>query len=317
MSLIHDSLRRLETNQVKNLDTGLNSHESSFSNGKYFSAKKLWILLVVTIGAVLIIYTYTMISQYQKQNEVLLRDMKQIKSQNIQTQYTSTKPKQRLSAKVIVQPPAAIASMPNLTKKPATNPTQEVAGKLVIQKPAVINTPTNEGDNREKSNPTSTNQNDYAQTMALISQPKNNKKTNKPTSIIRSKTTKKKRGKKLSVKQSRQLVNNLQMYIESGDQLKVDELLKKLAQSSGEESIVYLRMKAYNSTKNSDNVLAIQMYKKILFQKPYDIQAGTNLALLEAKTNQLAQAVKRLKALKKRYPANKSISGYLDRLEVN
>jgi hypothetical protein len=59
------------------------------------------------------------------------------------------------------------------------------------------------------------------------------------------------------------------------------------------------------------------MYKKILFQKPYDIQAGTNLALIEAKNNQLSQAVKRLKELRKRYPANKSISGYLERLEVN
>ncbi|MCF6317717.1 MAG: hypothetical protein L3J83_00305 [Proteobacteria bacterium] len=311
MSLIHDSLRRLETNQVKSLDTGFNSHESSFSNGKYFSAKKLWILLVVTSGVILIIYAYTMLSQYQKQNEVLLKDINQIKSQNVQTQYASAKPKQQLPAKVIVQTPVAIV------KKPSTGSSQQVVDKLVIQKPVVINTQAKAGKNREESNPSSSNQNDYAKTVALISQPKNNVKINKPVSIARSKTSKKKRGTKLSVRQSRQLVNNLQMYIESGNQLKADELLKKLAQSSGEESIVYLRMKAYNSTKNSDNVLAIQMYKKILFQKPYDIQAGTNLALLEAKNNQLAQAVKRLKSLKKRYPANKSISGYLERLEVN
>ena len=128
--------------------------------------------------------------------------------------------------------------------------------------------------------------------------------------------TKVKKSTKLTVKETRQLVNNLQMYMEENNHAKVESLLGDLQKSSGENSLVYLRMHAYWSSLQKDDDSAVRMYKKILFQKPNDLQAGTNLALIEARQDNIVDAVERLRALQKHYPSDKNIQNYIKRIEV-
>jgi hypothetical protein len=318
MSLIHDSLRKLETKKVKNAASGFSSQEGSYLNNKSSSAKKLWISLVIIAGITLVYYAYTMLNRYQKQNEKLLKDMEQMQSHNVVNSSVQVKPKVQPIEKVIIQQPAVIKKsaeiimvasqerqkeVTELNKKLLNVETKAPQVAVVIVKP-IHSEQTGVNDIQIPTEAKKT-------TEVKVSQPF--KKTN-----TKKKTYKKKvKNYKLTVKQTRQLVNNLQMQMELKNSDEVNNLLKQLAQSSGEESLVYLRMKAYWSNINDDKTTAVVMYKKILFQKPYDIQAGTNLALIEANNNQKSQALKRLELLKNKYPSNKTILDYFNRVEAN
>ena len=318
MSLIHDSLRKLETKQVKNVTSGFSSPEGSYLVNKSSSVKKLWMGLVIIAGIILIYYAYTMLNRYQKQNEQLLNDMEQMKSHNVVNNSKQVNSTVQNIEKVTVQKPAVMKKSPKIKMVASQERQKEVMelnNKLlsvetkvpqvavVIAKP-ILSEP-------KKINavqiPTVVKQ----QTTVKSSQAAQKSNTKKKTYI------KKVKNHKLSVKQTRQLVNNLQMQMELKNSVEVNNSLRKLAQSSGEESLVYLRMKAYWSNINDDKTTAVVMYKKILFQKPYDIQAGTNLALIEATTGQKPQALKRLDLLKNKYPSNKIIIDYFNRVEAN
>jgi hypothetical protein len=318
MSLIHDSLRKLETKQVKNAASGFSSPEGSYLNNKSSSAKKLWMILVIIVGIILIYYAYTLLSHYQKQNEILLNDIKQMKSQNVVNNSSQVNSKFEAVEKVIVQQPAVIKKSPivkmvtsqerqkevtELNKKLLSVETKAQQVAVVIAKPIL---------------PEQTKGNSVYIPKAIKKPVTMNINQTVKKSNRKKKTHRKKvNNHKLTVKQTRQLVNNLQMQMELKNSDEVNGLLKKLAQSSGEGSLVYLRMKAYWSNINDDKATAVVMYKKILFQKPYDIQAGTNLALIEAKAGQKPQALKRLELLKNKYPSNKGILEYLNRIEAN
>lgn len=294
MSLIHDSLRKLENNQSK--DQSLDSNVNDFKTNNGFNARKLWALFVAVVGIVLIIYAYLMLEKYQKQNEMLLNDMKLIKSNNftagLKADSIKTQPEVQLKPKekLIIQPPI-------LMEEPVKLASYGSLQDKIKQQEVLL-------DIKEK-------QNSSADFLLENSKIKNQAK---PV-VTKKKKYKKKTNKKLTIKQTRQLVNNLQIQIDSKNTVEVESLLNKLSLSSGQNSIVYLRMKAYWSTTIKDDVTASSMYKKILFQKPNDKQANTNLALLEARNNKLDQAVNRLKALRIEYPTDKSIVTYLDRIE--
>lgn len=318
MSLIHDSLRKLETKQIKNAASGFSSPEGSYLNNKSSSVKKLWVSLVVVAGIVLIYYAYTMLNRYQKQNESLLNDIKQMKSQSVVNNGSPVLSHVQPIKRVIVQSPVVIKKAPTvkivasqerqkevieLNKKLLSVESKTHQVSVVIAKPII----SEQAKVESIHNPTTTKK------TVTVSGNQPVKKSNTKKKTYRKKV----KNHKLTVKQTRQLVNNLQMQMELKNSNEVNNLLKKLAQSSGEGSLVYLRMKAYWSNINDDKATAVIMYKKILFQKPYDIQAGTNLALIEAKSNQKAEALKRLELLKNKYPSNKSILDYFNRVEAN
>lgn len=318
MSLIHDSLRKLETKQVKTATSGFSSPEGSYLNNKSSSAKKLWISLVIVGGIILVYYAYTMLDRYQKHNESLLNDIKQMKTNNVVNNSSQIKPKVQPIEKVIVQTPAVIKKSPKvkivaskerqkevteLNKKLLSVETKTPQVAVIIAKPIL--------SEQAKVNSVQIPIEIKKTTTVTVGQPA--KKSSTKKKVYR----KKLENHKLTVKQTRQLVNNLQMQMELRNSNEVSNLLKKLAQSSGEESLVFLRMKAYWSNINDDKATAVVMYKKILFQKPYDIQAGTNLALIEAKNDQKPQALKRLELLKNKYPSNKIILDYFNRVEAN
>ena len=303
MSLIHDSLRKLESNQSK--DSGLVATNEKFETKKGFNAKQLWILIVVVFGVALIIYAYLMLSRYQKQNQILLEDMKQFKTSSLSTEL-KVEP-------ILAQPKLSLELNENLKTEP-----------IIVQAPIQIS---DSEDSQSYASLVARIKKQDQELLAskelqnknadfLLTNTKPKIKT-MPTSVVsKKKAVKKKINNKLTIKQTRQLVNNLQIQINNKNSNEVDNLLSKLALSSGDNSIVYLRMNAYWSSKIEDVNTAAFMYKKILFQKPNDIQATTNLALLEAKSGQIEQAVNRLKVLRIQYPSDKNIVAYLERIEV-
>lgn len=314
MSLIHDSLRKLETKQVKNIASGFSSAEGSYH--KSTSAKKLWIIIAIVIGVVLVYYAYTLLNRYQKQNELLLNDIKQMKSNVVVKNNTNESLKAKPIKKVIVQQPVAIPKSTEVNLVASQERQKEVSElnrKLLSVESQAPEVAVVMAKPIQSETKTSTNNQRMLERNKTVAVKPVNKKPSTKKNIFK----KKKTHQKLTVKQTRQLVNNLQMQMELGNTDEVNALLAKLAQSSGEESLVYLRMKAYWSNMNDDKSTAVVMYKKILFQKPYDIQAGTNLALIEAKNNQKPQALKRLELLKNKYPSNKIIIDYFNRVEAN
>jgi tetratricopeptide (TPR) repeat protein len=316
MSLIHDSLRKLETKQVNELEKGSSATAEFNQSSKSFSAKNLWIFITLILGIAAIIYTYTMLNKYQKQNELLLKDINEIKSHNRQLPIESKTQFNRFPSKIKVNLQKTMPRTVGVNNEFTFQNQAKKASKVVIQKPAtLIDTKAKKQEeiynSKAKTREDKTNSKNIVQIFSLA------KKQNKPIVTTHKKSNKNRNKAKLSIKQTRQLVNNLQLSIESGNQEKVDALLAQLAKSSGENSIVYLRMKAYYLTKTKDVISAIEMYKKILFQNPHDKQAVINSALIEAKKEQLPSAIRRLKALKKRYPLDKNIAMYLTRLEVN
>ena len=313
MSLIHDSLRKLETKQVKNMGSGFSSREASYTSNRGFSIKKSWMILMPIAGLALIIYAYSLLSNSQKQNELLLNDLKQMKQDKISMLDNRFKRQDQLKSKVIVQPPVIIQSSAEEINQTSQNRQKEIT--KLNEKLLNTNT-TTVGFKSSVTNPTHPN---LPQINPTITKTKSihKQKLKGNQNRIQKRKLKKVKKNKLSVTQTRQLVNNLQMQIELKNDIEVTRLLSKLAQSSGKESLVYLRMNAYWSNMNNDNNTAVLMYKKILFQKPYDIQAGTNLALIEAKDGNISQAMKRLELLKNKYPANKSIQDYFNKIGTN
>lgn len=302
MSLIHDSLRKLELEPlgVKNVP-----EDERVSSSEFFSApkkalfKKLWVVFIIVVGLMLIIYAYSMMKDFKMQNENLIKDINNLKtiSENQVNTPVSSLVKQKTEKKVMIQTPIStesVATRLERVKKPESSVlrTARINTNNVSQEPILIM------KSRDNPSPIITNK-------IVSTKPKT-----KPLS-----TKKIVKNKKLSVKQTRQLINQLQILIESGDSQKVVELLTKLKESSGKNSLVYLRMNAYWLAKTNKPIQAMVAYKKITYYKPGDIQAGTNLALLEAKNNQISKAIKRLNSLKKKHPTNKVIADYLSKIE--
>lgn len=295
MSLIHDSLRKLENDKNTVKGASSNSKQDGYVINSHFDSKKLWTLTIIVLGLILIIYAYLMLGKYQKQNEILLNDMKQLISNNTPVKLNTPTINNYPDDKLIVQPPITLI-------------------KKVENQPNMVSDKKNERQLKVPSNTNNVKINTNYLSVEKLLAPVNSVQKPAPTKTQK-KEYKKKNNNRLTIKQTRQLVNNLQIQIEGNNTEEVTKLLKKLSLSSGVNSLVYLRMNAYWSTKTNDNETASLMYKKIIFQKPQDVQANTNLAILEARNNKVTQAISRLKALKLKYPTNKNVANYLNRIE--
>lgn len=297
MSLIHDSLRKLENNQSS--ESGLDSNFEKFKTNKGFNVKKLWMIIAIMFGLAITIYAYLILTKYQNQNEMLMNDINLIKINEIKSQPINDpvqpqfQEKLKPEEKLVIQEPVKI-----------------VEPKVLVSNASLLQQVKQEDQTLIESKLEHNKNADF-----ILQNVKNKIRTQPIKTVVKKKRYKAKINKKLSIKETRHLVNNLQIQIDSKNTQEVENLLNKLALSSGENSIVYLRMNAYWSTTIKDSDTAAAMYKKILFQKPSDIQANTNLALLEANNGQIDQAVNRLKILRIEYPSNKNIVTYLDRIE--
>lgn len=305
MSLIHDSLRKLESKHIKNVmpDSKVQADYSETPKNNLFN--KSWVLGFLLFAVLLILFLIirangiginnldlTSNEKLQQMNE----DIFETKSETYREELSLVDDKVKTPIPVVTLQP--LVEVKETVKKETSEvpsigsmPEKTEFSKIII---VPRQTPP------QKTQP--------SQPIILKKKP--------PVLISHVRKTKAKKTSKLTVKETRQLVNNLQMYIEEKDKTKVESLLLQLQKNSGANSLVYLRMHAYWSSLQKDDETAVRMYKKILFQKPNDIHAGTNLALIEARQDHLEEAVNRLKSLQKYYPSDKSIQGYIKRIEV-
>jgi tetratricopeptide (TPR) repeat protein len=301
MSLIHDSLRKLELEPQeieKSHEDELVSSSDFFEVRKKTIFNKLWVILISTVGILITFYAYSMLKDYKIQNKILIDDINNLK--NISEKITNVPVvelinEQKPAAKTIIQTPINIKAVSTAVENTSKNKVIKAPRKSIA-------------NNRQEAKILRSNKvnNPLIQTKIIATIPL---KLKTKSSVISNKK------EKLSVKQTRRLIAQLQILIEEGDNQKVTDLLSKLKESSGQTSLVYLRMNAYWLAKINKPIQAMAEYKKIIYYKPDDIQAGTNLALLEVKVNQIASAIKRLNALKKRNPTNKVVAEYLSKIE--
>jgi hypothetical protein len=305
MSLIHDSLRRLESKQVNKIVTDSNTSTDYVDTTNKSLLNKSWVIGLLVFAVLATIFT--IIST--KDNGFNSQELAKIEPLEVSSGLIESKSENQINKNLPivnekVNIPVAVTLQPLVE-------VQEVKTHLTeVSKPTTDITSHKIDEISEV---------DLAQIIPTkINQPKKSAIVKKKPQLLSNKVrrAKTKNNSKLTVKETRQLVNNLQMYIEEKNQDKVESLLWQLQNSSGVNSLVYLRMHAYWSSLQKDDATAVRMYKKILFQKPNDIQAGTNLALIEARQDNIVQAVNRLKALQKYYPADKNIEDYIKRLEV-
>jgi hypothetical protein len=309
MSLIHDSLSKLETKKVKSFATSFNKQNDTYENKKS-SLKKLWIGISIIIALAIVSYALVLITNYQKQNETLLNDIQKFSNNNSVSENQNIN-NDKPNDVFVVQTPAVIKA----TDLELENSTKSLElAKLnnsLIAKSNLVGTQATK-QFKTLSNISASDENTIADKFNTI---KTELKEDQPI-VTKKNNTPKPTAKKMTVKQTRTLVNELQLQMELKNSEEVNLLLQKLAASSGKDSLVYLRMHAYWSNINDDPTSAILLYKKILVQKPFDKQAGTNLALIEANNNQKQQALKRLELLKNKYPTDKNIVDYYNKIEV-
>ncbi len=306
MSLIHDSLRKLESKQINK------RAQDSTIQSDYVDAptdnllNKSWTIALLLFLVLLVIFMIIRNNGVGFNNLALQNHQQtQKESNDIVTSKPETSHNKTSVVDEKVNTPVAVTIQPLVKVKETTVELAEV------NVPTISKVTLKEEKVQEKTIV-------FPKTLPKKIQETKPAVVKKKAPLIVSKVhkTKARKPTKLTVKETRRLVNNLQMYIEENNQNKVESLLGELQKSSGADSLVYLRMHAYWSSLQKDDDTAVRMYKKILFQKPNDIQAGTNLALIEARQDHIVDAVERLKALQKYYPSDKNIQGYIKRIEV-
>jgi len=112
------------------------------------------------------------------------------------------------------------------------------------------------------------------------------------------------------------MVAKLRQTMEQGDGEAVAAALEGLDHRAGANSLIALRMHAYWALQQAHYDLARSYYRQILAQRPDDLPAGGNMALLEWRSGAAAAARKRLRALRELYPESGTLRRYLATMEA-
>lgn len=105
----------------------------------------------------------------------------------------------------------------------------------------------------------------------------------------------------------RQLLNRFNTAMSGGQTEQAAELLEDARKKLGTGHLMVLRMQGYYCVQQNCNEQAQQAYQSILAQLPSDKEAGYNLAVLEGRNGQLAQAHARVNQLLQHHPDDKAL----------
>lgn len=89
-----------------------------------------------------------------------------------------------------------------------------------------------------------------------------------------------------------------------------DVRLNQLETLSGPESVIFQRMQAYVALKNSNYQDAMMGYKKLLNQKPDDLEANMNLVIVLSELGEKQTAKQQLHRLDNMYPESEQVRLY-------
>lgn len=105
----------------------------------------------------------------------------------------------------------------------------------------------------------------------------------------------------------RLLLNRFNTAMLDGQTEQAAELLEQARKKLGAEHLMVLRLQGYYCMQNHCNGQAQQAYQTILAQLPNDKEAGYNLAVLEGRNGQLAQALTRVTQLLQHHPDDNAL----------
>ena len=103
------------------------------------------------------------------------------------------------------------------------------------------------------------------------------------------------------------LVTQLEDAILSRDALAVKKLMQRLVLVKGRDNLYVLNLKAFWHLKQKQYVAAETLLRNILKRDQDHLEAGVNMAVVEAETQRKEAALKRLRRLKALYPENQVI----------
>ncbi len=111
------------------------------------------------------------------------------------------------------------------------------------------------------------------------------------------------------------LVAKIQKSMDTGSSDQIEDLIGQLALLKGEDNSYVLKLKAFWCLKQHDYESAASLLNMVLKRYENDLEAGINMAILEIKTDQLAEARKRLARLREVYPENTLIPELIRKLK--
>jgi len=113
-----------------------------------------------------------------------------------------------------------------------------------------------------------------------------------------------------------QAVGSIEAAMAAGDLPAAHQALAGLEALLPAESLTLLRMHAWLAHADNDGTAAERLYRRIAERVPGDINAGVNIALLEARRGELDDARQRLAQLSSRYPRSPQVARALAELEA-
>lgn len=111
-------------------------------------------------------------------------------------------------------------------------------------------------------------------------------------------------------------VAGMEAALAAGDPPAAHQAMARLEALLPAESLTLLRMQAWLAHADGEGAAAERLYRKIAERVPGDINAGVNIALLEARRGELDDARRRLAQLSGRYPRSPQVARALAELDA-
>jgi hypothetical protein len=111
------------------------------------------------------------------------------------------------------------------------------------------------------------------------------------------------------------LVAKIQRSMGTGSSDQIEDLFDELALLKGEDNCYVLKLKAFWCLKQNDYKSATSLLNIVLKRYENDLEAGINMAILEIRTDRLAEARKRLARLREIHPENTLIPVLIQKLK--
>jgi predicted Zn-dependent protease len=112
-----------------------------------------------------------------------------------------------------------------------------------------------------------------------------------------------------------QKVAKLEESVQREDRAGAERLMSELTDLKGPDNTYILKLKAFMLVQKGEYEAAAPILARVLKKDQNDLEAGINMAILEANTDQLQAARSRLAHLTKIYPSNSLVPAILEKLE--
>ena len=111
------------------------------------------------------------------------------------------------------------------------------------------------------------------------------------------------------------LVAKIQSFLDTRGSDQLEDLIDKLALLKGKESNYVLKLRAFLCMRKDDYESAALLLNDVLRKNENDLEAGINMAIVEIKTSQIPEAIKRLAKLREIYPEDTLIPELIQKLK--